>query len=74
MLSRYHAGREKRVTLFDRDKSVISQHIRNMFGEGELDRQAAVANNATTAADGKTYLVEYYNLDVIISVGYLVKP
>ena len=61
------------VALFDRDKSVISRHIRNIFGEGELDRRSVVAKNATTASDGKTYQVEYFNLDVIISVGYRVK-
>lgn len=61
------------VELFQRDKSVISRHIRNVFEEGELTRDAVVANYATTAADGKTYQVEYYNLDVIISVGYRVK-
>lgn len=58
--------------LFDRDKSVISRHLRNIFREGELVRAAVVAKNATTAADGKTYQVEYYNLDAIISVGYRV--
>ncbi|MBM3420937.1 MAG: cytochrome C biogenesis protein CycH [Bacteroidetes bacterium] len=64
----------KQITeLFDRDKSVISRHIRNIFREGELDRDSVVAKNATTAADGKTYLIEFYNLDVIISVGYRVK-
>ena len=59
--------------LFDRDKSTISRHIRNVFKEGELDRDSVVANFATTAADSKTYQVDYYNLDVIISVGYRVK-
>jgi hypothetical protein len=59
--------------LFQRDKSVISRHIKNVFEDGELDRGAVVAEFATTAADGKTYQVEYYNLDVIISVGYRVK-
>lgn len=59
--------------LFDRDKSTVSRHIKNVFSEGELDRKAVVANFATTAADGKTYNVDYYNLDVIISVGYRVK-
>jgi hypothetical protein len=59
--------------LFQRDKSVISRHIKNVFEEGELDRVAVVAESATTAADGKTYQVEYFNLDVIISVGYRVK-
>jgi len=59
--------------LFQRDKSVISRHIKNIFTEGELDENSVVANFATTAADGKTYQVDYYNLDVIISVGYRVK-
>jgi hypothetical protein len=59
--------------LFQRDKSVISKHIKNVFEEGELDQNSVVAKNATTAADGKTYQVEYFNLDVIISVGYRVK-
>jgi hypothetical protein len=59
--------------LFQRDKSVISKHIKNIFAEGELERNRVVANFATTAADGKTYQVDFYNLDVIISVGYRVK-
>ncbi len=59
--------------LFSRDKSVISRHLHNLFSEGELVRDAVVAKFATTAADGKTYQVEYFNLDVIISVGYRVK-
>ena len=58
--------------LFERDKSVISRHLRNVFKEGELERTAVVAKNATTAADGKIYQVEYFNLDAIISVGYRV--
>ena len=59
--------------LFQRDKSTVSRHIKNIFSEGELVRDAVVAKFATTAADGKIYQVEYYNLDVIISVGYRVK-
>lgn len=59
--------------LFNRDKSVISRHLHNVFREGELLRDSVVAKFATTAADGKTYQVEYFNLDVIISVGYRVK-
>lgn len=58
--------------LFGRDKSGISRHLSNIFKDAELDREAVVAKNATTAADGKTYQVEYFNLDVIISVGYRV--
>lgn len=64
---------DQMATLFDRDKSVISRHIRNVFNEEELSRLSAVAKNATTASDGKVYQVDYYNLDVIISVGYRVK-
>lgn len=64
---------DQMAELFQRDKSTISRHIKNIFTEGELKREAIVANFATTAADGKTYQVDYYNLDVIISVGYRVK-
>lgn len=59
--------------LFGRDKSVISRHIKNVFFEGELESSSVVAKNATTAIDGKIYQIEFYNLDVIISVGYRVK-
>lgn len=59
--------------LFKRDKSVISRHISNIFKEKELDENSVVANFATTASDGKVYNVEYFNLDVIISIGYRVK-
>ncbi|HVI46127.1 MAG TPA: RhuM family protein [Chitinophaga sp.] len=59
--------------LFSRDKSVISRHISNIFKEKELERDSVVAKNATTGADGKIYQVEYFNLDVIISIGYRVK-
>jgi prophage maintenance system killer protein len=58
--------------LFGRDKSVISRHFKNVFLEGELDKNSVVAKNATTAADDKIYQVEFYNLDAIISVGYRV--
>ena len=64
---------DQMAELFQRDKSTISRHIKNIFQEGELDRNSVVANFATTATDGKTYQVDYYNLDVIISVGYRVK-
>jgi prophage maintenance system killer protein len=60
------------TTLFNRDKSVISRHIKNIFQSGELKKHSVVAKFATTASDGKTYLVDYYNLDMIISVGYRV--
>lgn len=64
---------DQMAELFQRDKSTISRHIKNIFEEGELQRNSVVANFATTASDGKTYQVDYYNLDVIISVGYRVK-
>ena len=60
------------TALFGRDKSVISRHLKNIFDSNELEREAVVAKNATTAADGKTYQVDYFNLDAIISVGYRV--
>jgi prophage maintenance system killer protein len=61
--------------LFDRDKSVISRHLRNIYQEGELDRQATVAKNATVQNEaGRSVVrdIEYYNLDAVISVGYRV--
>jgi hypothetical protein len=64
---------EQMSTLFNRERSVITKHIRNVFAEGELEREAVCAKFAHTAADGKTYQVEYYNLDVIVSVGHRVK-
>lgn len=64
---------DQMADLFQRDKSTISRHVKNIFSEGELVRNSVVAKFATTAADGKSYRVEYYNLDVIISVGYRVK-
>ena len=64
---------DQMANLFQRDKSTVSKHIKNIFNDGELTRDSVVANFATTAADGKTYHVDYYNLDVIISVGYRVK-
>ena len=59
--------------LFQRDKSVISKHLKNIFEERELSADSVVANFATTAADGKTYQVFFYNLEAIIAVGYRVK-
>lgn len=66
-------NRHQMADLFDRDIKTIGKHINNTFNEGELDKSSVVAKFATTAEDGKTYQVEYYNLDVIISVGYRVK-
>lgn len=60
-------------SLFGRDISVIGKHIRNIFKEEELIKDSVWAKFAYTASDGKTYQVDYYNLDVIISVGYRVK-
>lgn len=59
--------------LFDKSKKTISEHIGNIFKEGELEKDSVVRNFRTTASDGKNYDVTYYNLDVIISVGYRVK-
>lgn len=64
---------EEMAQLFGRDISVIGKHIRNVFKEGELQKESVWAKFAYTASDGKTYQVDYYNLDVIISVGYRVK-
>jgi hypothetical protein len=60
------------TALFERDKSVISRNLRNIFKQNELQRESVVAFIATTAAEGKTYNVEYFNLDAVISVGYRV--
>lgn len=59
--------------LFDRSKATISEHITNVFDEGELDKKSTVRKFRTTANDGKKYSTYYYNLDVIISVGYRVR-
>ncbi len=67
---------EQMSSLFQRDKSTISRHIKNIFDEGELIREATVANFATVQTEGDRQVernIEYYNLDVIISVGYRVK-
>lgn len=64
---------EQIAELFQRNKSTISRHIKNVFEDGELNPDSVVAFFATTAADNKKYQVAYYNLDMIISVGYRVK-
>ena len=64
---------DQMAELFQRNKSTISRHIKNIFIEGELQKNSVVAKFATTGSDGKVYQVDYYNLDVIISVGYRVK-
>lgn len=64
---------DQMAELFQRDRSVIGKHVRNIFKEGELEKESVWAKFAYTADDGKSYQVDYYNLDVIISVGYRVK-
>lgn len=64
---------EQMQNLFGKSKATISEHIKNVFEEGELDKDSVVRNFRTTASDGKSYATNYYNLDVIISVGYRVK-
>jgi hypothetical protein len=59
--------------LYQTSKSNISEHIKHIFDEGELEKDAVVRNFRTTASDGKTYNVTYYNLDMIISLGYRVR-
>lgn len=64
---------DQMAELFQRNKSTISRHIKNVFEDGELNPDSVVAFFATTATDNKKYQVAYYNLDMIISVGYRVK-
>ena len=67
---------DQMADLFQRDKSTISRHIKNIFDEGELDRNSTVAKFATVQNEGNRQVeraIDYYNLDVIISVGYRVK-
>lgn len=61
------------VDLFERDKSTISRHIKNIFNEQELVKEEVLKTIPTVAADGKTYNVDYYNLDLIMAVGYRVR-
>lgn len=61
------------VTLYQTSKANVSEHIKHIFEEGELSREAVVRKFRTTAADGKNYNVEHYNLDIIISLGYRIK-
>jgi prophage maintenance system killer protein len=66
-------SQEQLAELFGRERSVITKHLRNVFKEGELEEASVRAKYAHTASDGKTYQTQFYNLDVIISVGYRVK-
>ena len=61
------------ATLFGKAKSTINEHIKNIFKEQELEENSVVRNFRTTASDDKKYATNFYNLDVIISVGYRVK-
>lgn len=66
-------SQKQMADLFQKDVRTISEHIRNVFDEGELSEESVIRNLRITAADGKNYQVVHYNLDVIISVGYRVK-
>ncbi len=59
--------------LYQKGKATISEHIKHIFEDGELDENSVVRNFRTTAADGKNYDVAYYNLDMIIAIGYHVR-
>ena len=59
---------DQMAELFQRDRSVIGKHVRNIFKEGELQKESVWAKFAYTASDGKVYDVDYYNLDVIMLV------
>lgn len=59
--------------LYQTSKSNVSEHIKNIFEEGELEENSVVRKFRTTASDGKNYSVSYYNLDMIISLGYRIK-
>ncbi|MFC2510935.1 MAG: virulence RhuM family protein [Candidatus Nanoperiomorbus sp.] len=61
------------VELYQSSKANVSEHIKNIFDEGELDKNSVVRKFRTTASDGKNYEVNYYNLDMIISLGYRIK-
>lgn len=66
-------SQQQMATLFNTTKQNVSLHINNIFKEGELNKDSVVKESLTTAADGKKYRIAFYNLDVIISVGYRVK-
>lgn len=66
-------SQDQMAALFGKARTTITEHIQNVFKEGELTEEVVCRNFRTTASDGKSYDVNYYNLDVIISVGYRVK-
>lgn len=65
-------SQEQMARIFERERSVITKHLRNVFRDSELVEEAVCANFAHTAADGKTYQTKFFNLDAILSVGYRV--
>lgn len=65
-------SQDQMARIFERERSVITKHLRNVFRDGELVEEAVCANFAHTAADGKTYQTKFFNLDAILSVGYRV--
>lgn len=66
-------NKQELAILFERDRTVISKHIKNILNKEELIENSVCAFFALTASDGKTYNVEYYNLDMILAVGYRIK-
>jgi hypothetical protein len=66
-------SQKQMADLFNKNRKTITEHIKNIFIEGELDKNSVCRDFQHTAQDGKSYTVKYYNLDVIISVGYRVK-
>ena len=66
-------SQQQLVELYHASKSNISEHIKHIFEEGELQESSVIRKFRTTAKDGKSYLVTYYNLDMIISLGYRIK-
>ena len=66
------ATQEAIATLFDKGRSTITEHLKNIFETGELDQNSVCRKFRRTAADGKNYETQFYNLDAIISVGYRV--
>ena len=66
-------SQQQLVELYHASKSNISEHIKHIFEEGELQESSVIRKFRTTAKDGKCYLVTYYNLDMIISLGYRIK-
>ena len=68
----FWATQKSMAEIFDIDRTVITKHLKNIFADGELDKNQVCAKFAHTANDGKTYNTDFYNLDAIISVGYRV--